>query len=446
VISCAYCDKECNPTREHVVPRWYIKAVGKDGIETFNARSPTKHIRGDILVKDVCKECNSGPLGTLDAYGKRLYFDLLRHPVYYGESVDLNCDYELLLRWLLKLCFNSARVHNSDVSILVKYKDFLLGNSPIPAPVSTYAHLVAATDFGTTPPTPAHRIIGGDDDIDEPRWFRLTQFRTNVDFMSEIVQRQVYIDGFCFTLLVPDPNRIEHTEQLSQLETRFTEWTRDAKRLPSSGQVRVTAHAVHAYSCIEDHLLNYPTRYADGAPSESSEFSDVISDMLDGEVKALAVCVTREEIDSGDTSQIVARLNELVATRESAIGAMQRVAIWSDGFDDDSRELWEIPAVVNFLQEVFSACPFLFFLAMPESKTVQLFAACCCSCCADRTHTDELIEFDTEMLRTFMDTGFRGLNEVTQRFAISIEINRAISETALRFLKVLQPCDAKAAQ
>ena len=45
-----------------------------------------------------------------------------------------------------------------------------------------------------------------------------------------------------------------------------------------------------------------------------------------------------------------------------------------------------------------------------------------------------------------MDTGFRGLNEVTQRFAISIEINRAISETALRFLKVLQPCDAKAAQ
>lgn len=94
-------------TREHVIPDWYCRLPGED--ETFSARAPVTHLRGDLIVRDVCRECNGGPLGKLDEYGKRLYERHFADPVYAGEPVTLAADGERLVRWLLKVSFNSAR-------------------------------------------------------------------------------------------------------------------------------------------------------------------------------------------------------------------------------------------------------------------------------------------------------------------------------------------------
>ena len=51
---CPYCGKSCKPTREHLIPDWYSHVGSQEGHEIFNARRPTKHLRGDVEIKDVC--------------------------------------------------------------------------------------------------------------------------------------------------------------------------------------------------------------------------------------------------------------------------------------------------------------------------------------------------------------------------------------------------------
>lgn len=339
---CAYCNTLCEPTREHVVPAWFIKAAGSNHLETFNARSPTGHIRGDLVIKDVCASCNNVLLGDLDAYGQQMFKEFFQHPVYYGESVLFECDRSRLLRWLLKLCFNSARAQNADVTVLRKYRCAILGSDTVDDGIPLFAHVIAPTDCSTFPASPACRLLGNPD-ILVPRWFRLTQFRPPRPILTAIVQRQVYINSFCFTLLVPDPDQPDHGSRLEQLRSAIREWLWDAVEIHEDGDARLTPRQWHVYSCMEPMIDHYPTRYGNSAQSESPEFSDIIRQMVHGTIKVLAIAVTREEIEASDTSGIVARLEELVRTREAAMAACQRVTLFTDAYDDDSREVWEIP-------------------------------------------------------------------------------------------------------
>jgi hypothetical protein len=47
---------------------------------------------------------------------------------YRNEKVEFECNYHLLKRWLLKMCFNSARIHNSpDLPALEVLLPYILG-------------------------------------------------------------------------------------------------------------------------------------------------------------------------------------------------------------------------------------------------------------------------------------------------------------------------------
>jgi hypothetical protein len=52
VQECVYCGRVCQQTREHVIPDWYNDTPGE--AETFSARAPLTHLKGDLIVRDVC--------------------------------------------------------------------------------------------------------------------------------------------------------------------------------------------------------------------------------------------------------------------------------------------------------------------------------------------------------------------------------------------------------
>ncbi len=425
---CAYCGVDCIPTHEHIIPDWYSKAVGQQGLETFNARNPIGHLYGDILINDVCKRCNNEALSGLDEYGKLLYGKVLSIPVYCSESTVLDYDYNLLLRWLLKLCFNSARVHNADVSILSEYRDYIFGEADIPAKPVLFAHLVAPTDYSVSPPVPARRNVGGDNNIEEPCWFRLTQFRSDSRYYTDMVQRQIYIDTFCFTFFIPAPDREEHCVDIMKLKSQFQAMIPSAKELTTDGHMELAAGNVHLFQCMYSHMANYPIRYTGNHQSDDREFGSIITDLVSKRTGLLMISIPKEEIEVQATARVVARLKELVNTRESAIAAMQRVAILVDGYNDDVRECWEIPEVRRFLCDVFVECPYIAFLALPNSGMLTTFA--CCLCDPIRL-TPNTVRFDTGKLRIFVNDAFCGLNVITQHHAISVEINKAISDDIL---------------
>jgi hypothetical protein len=92
-----------------------------------------KMVGGEAKVKDVCASCNNGVLAELDAYGKGLLTDsgLLVHN-YLKKSLSLQFDYAKLLRWILKISFNSSRTDGAHSHLFEEFIPFILGHGATP--------------------------------------------------------------------------------------------------------------------------------------------------------------------------------------------------------------------------------------------------------------------------------------------------------------------------
>ncbi|MDO8826102.1 hypothetical protein [Methylophaga sp.] len=125
---CAYCDNECSPSREHIIPSFLYSYQRTSGGNIGWNESAKKIVGGEAKIRDVCRQCNNGILSELDGYGKNFLTDA-------GVFVDnfllknkvVQYDHCLLLRWLMKLSFNSARAAKNQAHILECYRGFILG-------------------------------------------------------------------------------------------------------------------------------------------------------------------------------------------------------------------------------------------------------------------------------------------------------------------------------
>lgn len=124
---CAYCDDDRPKTREHIWPDWLLNAT--DYPIAYVARA-NKIVGKNQTIRDVCAVCNNGPLSTLDAYAKSLYDRYIRHWVLEGQTIDFRYDHGLLLRWLFKVAYNSARTTGQDAALLAKYRQVLIADAP----------------------------------------------------------------------------------------------------------------------------------------------------------------------------------------------------------------------------------------------------------------------------------------------------------------------------
>ncbi len=420
--TCAYCEKICRSTREHVIPRWYCETPGENVL--FNARRPLTHTQGEMTIKDVCENCNNGVLSCLDGLGKDLYDRFFSTPVFYAETVHFVADWELLIRWLLKLSYNSARVHNADTTVLSQYRDVILGNHAIPASVRCFLHLIppsfqdASEGF-----RPARRQECSEGQLLLPQWFRITKLRLPYFPTTVVVQRAVMINAFAFSLLIPPPNDPSCCAQVSDLRNLLMTEFPAAVELNREGKhVAVTACTDHVAMSLAPLICNYPLRFGEDSNPE-------LEKIITGEVQAVMMVVPQDIIESGDISPIANPFHDMVSTREKATGFRQRISLAVLGYDDDPRELWEIPEVNLFLQRLFVECPFVFFLSHEEGSLLRLLFACWMFDVAAAGPTDQRNRHEK-----FMTRAFGGLNEVMYRLGMSVEANREICEAATRTL------------
>lgn len=436
---CAYCGNDLVMTREHVIPNWYSKSTGPDQIDVFNARKPTKHLKGDMVIKDVCRDCNGGRLSELDSYGHQLYLQFFNRPLFCGDQVRFSADYEKLRRWLLKLSFNSARVHRADTTILEKYTEYILGQVSLHFHFPLYVQLISASDFGTSPPSAAIRLASDAEDVIAPEWFRITQYRPIPELQCNIVQRQVYIDSYCFTLFATDPENNLHVELLERLESAHQNEFACTRIIPRNGDITLEADETHATATLSHTLAHYPNRFGGIQESDDPELAAAATKLVDEEIGGVAIRISREEILTGNTESITERLSELVSTRESAHSAMQRVMLCADGFDDDPRELFQIAESRRFFSRLLDEWPQIAFLAAPP--TIKLLFGCCCF--PQDAHATGPIFPESDDIDAFLSKGFDGLNIVTQSLALSIELNKQLSEDFVAALESMNQPPAK---
>lgn len=191
---CAFCSNLSVLTREHVWPRCIV-----DRTPQYNAHfrgESGKFFSGDLMVKDVCGKCNNGPLSELDSYICDLYDTQLHAIVQPRQSILFRHTYSLLLRWLLKISYNSARANHSDVDALRGFTPYILFGGDPPPNVAVHLELIR--------PAKNPRFKEGTSDMRliPPQSIRCCRVQTPLSVTGGITLRLVAINSFYFWILI----------------------------------------------------------------------------------------------------------------------------------------------------------------------------------------------------------------------------------------------------
>lgn len=127
-MQCMFCFEDFDKlTREHVIPDRILKIFPEQDI-TIDNEKEYKDSKG-MVVHDVCANCNGVLLRALDDYGNPFIRENFLDKFERNSKLTINYDYNFLVRWLLKISYNSARKNKLDLSWYQRYLKFILYNN-----------------------------------------------------------------------------------------------------------------------------------------------------------------------------------------------------------------------------------------------------------------------------------------------------------------------------
>lgn len=190
---CAYCGEDRVLTKEHVWPSSLIRKY-TDGLKVYNTRKNNFYI-GDPVIKDVCEKCNNITLSKLDSYLSSLYDQYFFKILSPGDSVEIEYDYDLLLRALLKISYNSSRAGKEDKVIKAhrKFVSFILDGR---YRASIILRLQVVTSSRVLIP---ERNV---DDILEPAELRCSYIAYNGALSHRFIVRLIAMNSYWFYIIM----------------------------------------------------------------------------------------------------------------------------------------------------------------------------------------------------------------------------------------------------
>jgi len=425
---CAYCKSEGKLTREHVIPDWYSAIEPTPDDITFSERAPSKFI-SELVIKDVCEICNNIHLSRLDAYGKELFLKYFYNYTFKDETISFSYDYDRLLKWLIKCSFNSARVNNTDIEVLNSYASFLISAEKLPTEVILFCSLIAPSNLTKVGDIElAERNASGE--IFEPNWFRLGVFRIpNFDSINYCF-RTVIINSFAFYISIPKIG----SDFLSERHSLLLQLTRNSifgVRIGPDNHKELPAPQYEAISTFAGHITNNPVTYELNNDSFISHMKKQKSDIV-------LFLIEREWIRNDNTKDIENFFLYITSCREIALEFMQKVEFSIHGYDDDIRELYQIPEVVRYIGKLNKIFPYWLFYQYSEGKWIHLVMACLSNPTLKRVEgKSAFIEMDTKLMSRHVNRWFISLNELCHKLSISERLNRQISKYFTDWLKTI---------
>lgn len=200
---CAYCGSQSAPSRDHVWPKCFLEKVGRRRYAHYSPKSGKVH-GADYVVKDVCANCNNVKLSVLDSYFCDDYERYFRIPRDADSVVEFQYDFDLLLRALLKIAYNTARSAGSEAQPLARLARYVLDGGRTPEGVALVAELVSPTYLPdrSHPSAPPKKVL--------PTMYRSMRAELSTKHGANIAVRVVAVGSFFFHLLISrDPNDLE---------------------------------------------------------------------------------------------------------------------------------------------------------------------------------------------------------------------------------------------
>lgn len=262
--NCTYCDAEnVRLTKEHLWPASLHKRIDEANRaylghpNLFYLAKIDKTIVGEPQIKDVCAECNNGVLSELDGYICRLWDTYFSGIVEARDKVHFEYDYDRLSRWLLKMCYNSSRIHNSDAAHLRECRGYILGRAAHPENVVIHLQLAKPSDF-TEDEREAVKEIGLKARRYEPRLNRVGHLayitRAGVGRLIRTVHLQSYLFLIhIFPQKVPPGGRKMDLEDFKKVMPYAVELS------PGSHDCEVECEGLDSKASFYSHYMNKNT-------------------------------------------------------------------------------------------------------------------------------------------------------------------------------------------
>lgn len=223
-------------------------------------------------------------------------------------------------------------------------------------------------------------------------------------------------DGTCYWQVF-DPSKCSHNEKSWSIEIPFNNRLADSK-----DQIRLLCPP------LLDHLQEH-------------QHAAITADFI-REAGYIAVHVPKEDVKAMKVDVVRDLFDSLKRTKQLALAAQGKVAIYFSGYDADPRELFEISEVRMYMPLLDYALPELFFFARTENPghTLPTFALCQVPI-AEKTLQDGLLKLATvgEYLAAFLTRHWPGLNQMTEWLELPEEENERIGKAAAKCITEFNP-------
>lgn len=151
----------------------------------------------------------------------------------------------------------------------------------------------------------------------------------------------------------------------------------------------------------------------------------------------LVVGIEKEHVLACDTTSLLLWQDTLTKTREMMLAKRAKVEFWFQGWQDDTRELYEIKEVIDYVAATLrDGFPWIYWLE-PDQLWIgyRLLYACSGKVTISKAEGGFLVNVDPTALKVWMEWNFHNLNQFTEANKIPIEINKEVSGNLVRFLK-----------
>lgn len=143
----------------------------------------------------------------------------------------------------------------------------------------------------------------------------------------------------------------------------------------------------------------------------------------------LAFAVSKSEIINESFSTLSSMIKKLTKNKEMTLSKRVSAEIFFPEYDDDPRELYEIPEVRNwFLKTIVEGIPWFYFLDQNRGMGLMLLLCCTCEVSLQGVYgSKHRLFFNPEEMEWWFNHNFENLNAFTESNGISLKINKEIS-------------------
>ena len=152
--------------------------------------------------------------------------------------------------------------------------------------------------------------------------------------------------------------------------------------------------------------------------------------------------ISQEAIQNCDTSEYVTILHGATGSLQSFEAAFQRYVFLISGYDDDPRELYQIPEVVSFIKDLNSKLPFwLYFVNTSDKRFFSwMIASLCQAMSLDQDEETIYADFNADVYNDLIEYQFRNIVKLMSglgmRESIQEKVLKALSANLVSLMVV----------